>query len=34
MNTEEKVNNAVNNNQLKALLLGKGDWNGTKRTYQ
>lgn len=26
MNTEEKVNNAVNNNQLKALLLGKGEY--------
>ena len=26
MNAEEKVNNAINNNQLKALLLGKGKY--------
>lgn len=26
MNTEEKVNNAISNNQLKALLMGKGEY--------
>lgn len=26
MNTDEKVNKAISNNQLKALLIGKGEY--------